>query len=335
MAYGLWLPMSIRHSTIRQSYGFPLLWFSYIFIAALFAIFTPAWQTPDEPAHFNYVRQLAEGNFPVMERGDYSQTYFGEVVSSRFDPTYDLDPFSYEDYQPPLFYLLQTPIFWLTGGSLIGLRLFSVMISSVTLIVVYMVAWQVFDGRVHLALTAAGFWAFLPQHMAIMASVNNDVLSELWIAVMLWLLISYRPTAVIRQTQHAQYLLLLGIVLGLAFLTKVTAYLMAPVIFLVLFYHYIWRPERRWQLLVRSSLLVFVPAGLIGSLWWGRNLLVYGWPDFLGIAAHDAVVIGQPTTAVWLAQYGPVYVLNAFVQTTFQSFWGQFGWMAVPMPRWV
>ncbi len=327
--------MSLQHTSLRQNRLFPLLWLSYLIIACLFAVFTPQWQTPDEPAHYNYVKQLAEGTFPVMTPGDYDQAYFSEVISSRFDPQYNLDSFRYENYQPPLFYIIQTPIYWLSGGSLLALRLFSVLLSSVTLIAVYMVAWHTFDGRAHLALTAASFWAFLPQNVAMMSSVNNDVLAALWIAIMLWLLVTYRPTAVIRQTQHAQILLLLGIVLGLAFLTKVTAYLMAPVIFLVLFYHYIWQPERRWQLLVRSNLLVFVPAGLIGSLWWVRNLLVYGWPDFLGIVAHDAVVVGQPTTAVWLADYGPAYLLNAFVQTTFQSFWGQFGWMAVPMPRWV
>ncbi|MCA9992842.1 MAG: hypothetical protein KDE29_17765, partial [Anaerolineales bacterium] len=33
--------------------------------------------------------------------------------------------------------------------------------------------------------------------------------------------------------------------------------------------------------------------------------------------------------------YGPAGVLLRFVRTTFQSFWGQFGWMAAPMPNWV
>ncbi len=77
-----------------------------------------ALQSPDEPAHYNYIRQLADGSFPIMEPSDYSQAYFGEVVSSGFDPAYDLIPFSYEDYQPPLYYLLQTPVFWLGNGRL-------------------------------------------------------------------------------------------------------------------------------------------------------------------------------------------------------------------------
>lgn len=44
---------------------------AYAVIGVLYAVFTPTWQVPDEPAHYNYVRALAEGRgFPVMEVGD-------------------------------------------------------------------------------------------------------------------------------------------------------------------------------------------------------------------------------------------------------------------------
>ena len=33
---------------------------AYIVIAILYAALTPTWQVPDEPAHYNYVRALAE-----------------------------------------------------------------------------------------------------------------------------------------------------------------------------------------------------------------------------------------------------------------------------------
>ncbi|MDI6834774.1 MAG: MarR family winged helix-turn-helix transcriptional regulator, partial [Rhizobiaceae bacterium] len=31
----------------------------YLALASLYAIRTPAWQAPDEPAHYNYIRQIA------------------------------------------------------------------------------------------------------------------------------------------------------------------------------------------------------------------------------------------------------------------------------------
>jgi hypothetical protein len=55
----------------------------------------------------------------------------------------------------------------------------------------------------------------------------------------------------------------------------------------------------------------------------------------LGTQAHNAIVVGQPRTAEWIAERGLGDTLRAFFQTTFQSFWGQFGWMGVVMPRWV
>jgi hypothetical protein len=76
---------------------------------------------------------------------------------------------------------------------------------------------------------------------------------------------------------------------------------------------------------------VFVPALAICAFWWGRNLTVYGWPDFLGLERHDSIILVQPRTAEWLAAYGPAGYLARFAGTTFRSFWGQFGWMGVVM----
>ena len=90
-----------------------------------------------------------------------------------------------------------------------------------------------------------------------------------------------------------------------------------------------------WGAILRKGLEMFTVPFLTGCLWWVRNLVVYGWPDFLGTGAHDSAVVGQPTTAEWIEQFGVLEVGRRFVQTTFRSFWGQFGWMEVVMPRWV
>jgi len=36
-----------------------LILLGYLVAGALYAIYTPPWQAPDEPAHFNYLRQVA------------------------------------------------------------------------------------------------------------------------------------------------------------------------------------------------------------------------------------------------------------------------------------
>lgn len=316
----------------------------YLVVAGLYAVFTPDWQAPDEPAHYNYIRQLAAGRMPRIEPGDYAQIYQSEVISSRFDPRYSVTPFEYEDYQPPLYYLLQTPVFRLSDGRLQALRLVSVFLGAGVVILTYVVAGRLFPGRDWLALTAAAFVAFLPQHVAMLASVNNDSLAELLIAAIILVLFALAAGGTSTQVEPSGtqddrakrrddhwLLILLGVLLGLGFLTKVTVYILAPVVAAVL----LWRYWRRWRDLVLAGLLVFGVAFLIGLGWWIRNLNVYGGLDALGTVAHNAIVVGQPRTAEWIAERGLGGTLGAFAQTTFQSFWGQFGWMGVVMPAWV
>jgi 4-amino-4-deoxy-L-arabinose transferase-like glycosyltransferase len=327
-----------------------LLLLAYLLVGSLYASFTPPWQAPDEPAHYNYVRQVADGRLPVIEPGDYDQAYQGEVISSRFDPRYSVEPFEYEDWQPPLYYLLLAPLFNLTKGELLPLRLASVALGAVVVALAYGIAWWVFDGRDWLALAAAAFVAFVPQHMAMMAAVNNDGLAEVVIGGILLLLIRGKnpksqipnPKSQNLQSPNPLFLdpassysipnlILIGILLGLGFLTKATVLVMVPVVGLALLRWY-WGD---WRGLTRAAVLLFGTAVLLGTLWWGRNMVVYGGLDVLGKAAHDAVVVGQPRTADWLADYGVRYTLRALVVTTYNSFWGQFGWMAVPMQPWV
>ncbi|MBE2197486.1 MAG: DUF2142 domain-containing protein [Anaerolinea sp.] len=311
---------------MRNHLSLGLIVFVYLMLGALFATLTPPWQAPDEPAHYNYVRQLAAGQWPVMELGDYDEAYKNEAVSSGFAPQYDVSVITYEDWQPPLYYLLLTPLFWLTGGSLLALRLASLLLGAGVVALAYGVAWRLFGGKGWLAAGTAVFVAFIPQHLAILASVNNDALAELLIAAILFHLVRADPFA------RREYVLLGGL-LGLGFLTKGTVYAVTAVIAVFL----LWQYWGDWRGLIRAGLWVFVPAFLLGGLWWGRNVVVYGGLDVLGKAAHDAVVIGQPRTADLVAQIGLGGALRQLVQTTFHSFWGQFGWMALPMlhPRWL
>lgn len=314
-----------------------LILLAYLVISTLYAIYTPAWQAPDEPAHYNYVRQVADGRLPVMAPGDYDETTKNEIVSSRFAAGYSIDSFTYEDWQPPLYYLLQAPVFQLSGGSLLALRLVSLLFGAGVVMLAYSIGIRLRPERQWVGLTTAVFIAFLPQHIAIMASVNNDSLAELLIGGILLGLMAIGDRELEGRDwspeTERRYLLLLGVLLGLGFVTKGTVYLMAPVVASVLW----WRYRGQGRQLGRAGLWVAVPALFLGALWWGRNLVLYGGVDLLGKQAHDAVVVGQPRTSEWVAAYGLEGTIGRFLQTSFNSFWGQFGWMALPMthPSWL
>ncbi|MCA9953788.1 MAG: DUF2142 domain-containing protein [Ardenticatenaceae bacterium] len=305
-----------------------LILISYLLVGGLYAAQVPDWQAPDEPAHYNYVRQLADGRFPIMAPGDYDQAYLDEIREAKFAPQYAVEAIEYEDWQPPLYYLLLTPIYLLTDGLLLALRLVSLLLGAGVIFLAYQTARLLFPQAEWVAWSTAVFVAFIPQHVAMLASVNNDSLSELLIALLLYLTLRWVTRDGIRKLgDDRRWLIGLGLVLGLGFLTKATVYLMAPVLGIVL----LWQYWRTWQRLFQAGVLLFAPAFMLGAIWWVRNIVIYGGLDILGKAAHDSVVVGQPRTIDWIAQYGLNGTLQRFFQTTFNSFWGQFGWMAVPM----
>jgi 4-amino-4-deoxy-L-arabinose transferase-like glycosyltransferase len=160
------------------------------------------------------------------------------------------------------------------------------------------------------------------------AAANNDALTEVFIGLGLWLL----ARAVLAADGGRREWPLLGLTLGLGFLTKLTAYPLAGLVAVALLLvtrRHAWPVKR----LITAGLQVYVPAIVLGAPWWVRNLVVYGGLDFLATAKHDSIVVDQPRTAELLAQWGvPLYLRN-FFQTTFQSFWGQFGWMGVVMDQ--
>ena len=293
----------------------------YLLLAAMYAWFTPAWQNPDEPAHYNYIRQLAEsGSLPVLQPGDYDQPFLAEIVARNFPPQLSIDGLRYEGHQPPLYYLLLAPVYRASNGSLLALRLGSALLGALLVLCAGLAAWEYFQPNLPLALAAAAFVAFIPQHVAMLASVNNDALAELWMMLGFWLLLRSAATPNTRDYR------LLSLVLGLAFITKATVYVLLLPVLLAL-----WLDWRAGRSTPAASIAKLLPALLLGSLWWARNAAVYGWPDVLGLQRHAAVVVGQPRTADWLAEFGAPQFLSRMLATTFNSFWGQFGWMSAPL----
>ena len=311
----------------------------YLLLGGLYAWQTPLWQVPDEPAHVNYARHVARtGTLPILQMGDYNAAYLEEIKAARFPPHMSVAPIRYESHQPPLYYVLgggilrlaapqalvddPTPEGW--ARAVHALRLFSLTLGLGTLLAAYRLVRRLFPRLPTLALAATALIAFIPQHLAILAGANNDALAELLLALFLLTLVddlhgSPRP---FRR----------GLLLGLMLLTKTTTYL--PALLALVSYHIfqaLTPPQVRWTRQARALLVDLGIGSLLALPFYARNVAVYGWPDFLGLQRHAQVVVGQMTTAEFIAQQGWATYWNRAITWTFRSFWGQFGWMGVLM----
>lgn len=337
--------------------GFLVILAVYLLVGALYAIYTPAWQAPDEPAHYNAIRQVAEqGCCPRIEPGDWDSAVLSLLTSMRFAPEYLhlLPGVQYEDHQPPLYYLLAAPLFQLANGELIPLRLFSVVLGAGVVALSFVISRQLLPAQPHISLAVMSLVAFLPQHVAMLAAVNNDALAELLVGLCLLWTLRYldadtplsppdksggsktRADSVERAgkkhyvDRFSQSLWAAGLLVGAALVTKITIYYLGLLVPLAIWLR--WRGEKRELPELARSLATFaLVAGAIGGLWWLRNSHEYHLPDILALGAHDAVVADQLRTADYIAAHGWRAYLTGMAGTLLKSSFGQFGWMALPL----
>lgn len=293
----------------------------YLIVGTLYVAYTPLWQAPDEPAHYNYIRALAEtGRVPVMQPGDYDQAYLERLTAEGFPPGRSIASLEYEDHQPPLYYIVATPFYWAFPDSPRAIRHISLLLGGVSVAALFMILREFWPAQPGIAWLGGGLAATIPQFVAATTSINNDVLLFALLWLWLWLALRY-----LRGLTPAWAL---GCLAGAVLLTKSTGYGVLPLMILLVYLRH-RRAGMPLQWAVRQLLEMLLPALALGGIWWVRNAAVYGWPDLMGLQRHDAVVVGQPRTADWVADMGLLPFLGAWLRTTFRSFWGQFGWMGV------
>ncbi len=306
---------------------------AYLLLGTGYAVRVPDWLAPDEPAHYNYAAAVAQsGCCPVIAPGDWDQAYLASLTASDFAPD-QLDRLAtvrYENHQPPLYYLLAGAVYAVSGGALIALRLLSLVLGAGTVIVAWHIAQHMLPSRPAVWVATAAIVAFVPQHLHILASVNNDALAGLVIALTLWRLLVCLTSDSPPVTASPWAL---GALVGIGLLTKLSALFLAGLVPLMLVAA--WWVRRGTLRQITVTLAAFaIPAALIGGVWVTRNIAVYGFPDVFGLGAHDRVVVGQPRTGDAIAMLGAGEYARQLVTTTFHSFWGKFGWMELTLPTW-
>jgi len=266
-----------------------ILWviLAYLLLGVIYSFATPVFEASDEIWHYPVVRELRNSHrLPVQRPGvktDWEQ----------------------EGSQPPLYYALAAGItFWVDdsdyeqvmirnpfvkagvpgtpdnvnfiahppgqgpwqGGTTLAvylIRWLSLLMGAGTVYFAWRLARTVYPGHERVALLTAAIVAFNPMTLFINASVNNDNLLMLLATITLWLLadelMAMKPGVRWGRT------LLLGLLMGMAALTKVSGLMLLPVAALAL---------TLWLLFVRP-----LPPGPRKSFW---SFLLLLWPLLIG-----------------------------------------------------
>ena len=233
-----------------------------------------------------------------------------------------------------------------------GIRLLSVLLSAGTVYLTYLLSLEIQPSRPLLATSAAALLAFTPMFAFISGSVNNDNLAMLLASASVLLITRMSTRADARQIfrftyqwkEHRVYgnisisHLVLGILLGLGVLTKLSLLALFPIAAAMIAYKQICRwwsntHSTHTRAMLPHALIIILQYGVtfgiaaaISGWWFYRNIQLYGsltglnmFVAVLGRRAHPASLL-----QLWSERAGFM-----------QSFWGLFGGVNLPFPPWV
>ncbi len=316
----------------------------YLALGVAYSVVNPIFESPDEALNYANIRFLVEEHrLPVLEPGQPTKAHHPplyyvlgalltfwvgdenrETIIAHVNPYWafrsweagvdnknlylhdpSLEAFPYHDVA--------------LGVHLV--RWLSLLMGAGTVLLVYRTAHELFPHRLEVATGAVALVALNPMFLFISSSVHDDALANLVAAAILYvasLLLVRGPT-----TRRAAAL---GLLLGLALLTKLTCLLVAPTAGLALLYAPLsHRGRAAWRELLRLGGVALALALLTGGWWLGRNILLYGEPTSM---------VSQ--TSVWGVRENAPDLLAATRELGFlhDSLWGVFGYGQIPLLPW-
>jgi hypothetical protein len=216
----------------------------------------------DTDKHFEYVQYIAQHrSLPLANQG-------------------------WEMFQPPLFYLLEAPWYALLAGRFDAdvvvriLRFLPLLCGLVQIELVYRTARIVFPGRDDLQTIATLVGGLCPVHIYVSQVISNEPLAGVLTAIVVLFCLSLLVEPV--RARSLWYFALLGLLWGLAILTKVTPLVLAPLIIAAVVIH-CRGVERRAGLTISKRALVDMGVvcgicGLTSGWFFLRNLAWLGKP---------------------------------------------------------
>lgn len=304
----------------------------HVGLSGLYLRALPAFNWPDEPAHFNYVSRLAEGRgLGVMEPSVWRPDELERLKRDHFesiDPLGDeIAAIRYEAHQPPLYYAAAALVY-AAVPRLTAVKLLNLLLSIAVVILIWLCGRRLFPDRPSIRWGATLLAALLPMRCFMAVSIGNAIAAELFFAIFVLALATESPPGRI------------GLVVGCGLWVH-TSLLLALPLYAVWLLLVQMRSREGQSLSLGSSARSFAIATLVAvavwSPWLVHNISTYGWGDPLALTSgalgsEEAVRSGMGEARPRLGLAGPNGI-GSFVSLLFSSFWGVFGWMEMFFSR--
>lgn len=317
----------------------------HLALGAAYSVVNPIFEGPDEALNYANIRFLVEERrLPVLEADEPTKAHHPPlyyitaalltfwVPNEGFDAVVErVNPFwAYQLGEPGV----DNKSLYLHDPDLEGfpyrdvalgvhlVRWLSVVMGAGTIIFAYCTARELFPRRPALALGSAVFVALNPMFIFISASVHDDALANLMAAALL-----YVTARVLMRGATTRRATVLGLLAGLAFLTKLTCLLVVPTAGLALLWRSVAdRGRAGWADAIRMGGIMVTVALLIGGWWFVRNQILYGEPTSMTQQVEAWGGTRENAPDLWAAVRELGFLRN--------SFWGVFGYGQIPMSRW-
>ena len=325
-------------------YVFPLL-LLYVSFGLVYWGVTPIYEGPDEPMHYAFVRHLVEtrnlpphtgygGDHPAQQETSQPPLYYTAAALLTFWAPDQGDSAGLLDRNPHFAYPAPPTVpdnknTWLhteaedlpwrdTVLAIRVTRLVSLLFGTLGVFAVWGLGREIWPNSPLVSLAAAGLAAFVPQFLFISTVVSNDSAAMALSACTLWAAVWAARVNFARSTGVCGVLgtaCLLGLLMGLGALSKVSVLGLMPLVGLYLVVYAV-RNRARWQAVVRMLVVAYGAAAIVGGWWYARNFVLHGDPFNTRVHVDSPWAWDAPRS-LWsaLQQLGGVE----------RSFWGVFG----------
>jgi len=313
-------------------------------ISIFWSVFVPVFESPDESTDYEFGRYFARTwKLPVLTDnprpkgvhvweplyfyilGSVSKTINAPLSSgSRYEYNnpwkriYEQNPLNLYQHNPSEFKFNWDYLAW----SLHLMRLVSVLLSVGSVWFVYKMGREVFPEPSWLPISGMMLFAFNPQFLFLGSVLNVVDMVIFSTTILLWLLARFMR----REVNRAIDIIILGMSMGMAILSKMTALPILAVVVVGIS----WKRIVEKKPVISAILLFLIVFLLTGGWYLVRNQVLYG--ELTGAKIHVLARFNGVWKNPFLEEVGLLNYLISYPKTQWKTFWSGFGWITIYLP---